>query len=342
MNTLPKVRALVVLGLLQTCLFTAWANSPAEDMVDAANNLLATFTPEQRTQATYEFKNDERLNWHFIPKPRKGLPLKEMSPAQRPLAFALLNTAMSQRGFLKATTIMSLEQILREQEKGSGPVRDPEQYFVTIFGKPGPKETWGWRFEGHHLALNFTLVNGTQISVTPSFFGSNPAEVRTEARKGLRVLARDEDLARKLVQALDEEQKKIAIYTNTAPSDIITGASRNFQPLKPDGLAMSKMTKPQSELLWGVLQEYVRRYRHELADKDLERIQKAGLDKIYFAWAGSVEVGKGHYYRIQGPTFLMEYDNTQNNANHIHAVWRDLQNDFGDDLLKKHYEQNPH
>jgi len=313
-------------------------------MAEAARNFLASLTTEQQAKASFEWKDGERQNWHFIPKPRKGLPLKELTPAQRPLAHALLGSGLSQRGYLKATTIISLEQILHELEQGTGGrmVRDPELYYVSVFGKPGAKDAWGWRVEGHHLALNFTIVKGQHIAVTPSFFGSNPAEVRSGPRKGLRVLAAEEDIARKLVQSLSEEQKKIAIYTNTAPSDIITGTNRNVQLLKPDGLAMNKLTKQQAEMLWDLVQEYVRRNRAEVADKDLEKIQNAGLDKVYFAWAGSVEPGKGHYYRIQGPTFLMEYDNTQNNANHIHAVWRDLQNDFGEDLLKKHYEQHPH
>ena len=342
MNTFPTLRALFVLALLHSGIASVRALPPAEEMAAGANNLLAALSPEQQAKAKFELKNDERMNWHFIPKARKGLPLKEMTPAQQHLAHALLSSGLSQRGYMKATTIMSLEQILKELEQGKGPVRDPELYFVSIFGQPGAKDPWGWRVEGHHLALNFTILNGKQISVTPSFFGTNPADVKAGPRAGLRLLAQEEDLARKLVQSLTEEQKKIAIYTNTAPNDIITAADRKGRLLKPDGLAMNKMTKAQSELLWDVVQEYVRRYRSDVADKDLERIQQAGLDKVYFAWAGSVELGKGHYYRVQGPTFLIEYDNTQNNANHVHAVWRDLQNDFGEDLLKKHSAENPH
>lgn len=344
MNTLPFVRATLVFALLSSFTARLLALSPAEDMVDAAKNFLASLTSEQRSKATFELKSDERLNWHFIPKPRKGLPWKEMAPEQQRLAYALLNSGLSQRGYMKAMTIMSLEQILKELEKGrtNSPTRDPELYFVSVFGNPGSKEAWAWRVEGHHLALNFTLVPGKPISVTPSFMGSNPAEIRIGPRKGLRTLAREEDLARKLVQSLTDEQKKSAIYTNVAPRDIITGTNRNLRPLQPDGLAMNKLTKAQAETLWDLVQEYVRRYRPELADKDLERIQNAGLAKVYFAWAGPTEAGKGHYYRVQGPTFLMEYDCTQDNANHIHSVWRDLENDFGEDPLKQHYQEQPH
>ena len=266
-----------------------------------------------------------------------------MKPEQQHLAHALLASALSQRGFVKATTIMSLEQVLKELEAGTGTmVRDAEVYYFSIFGNPGEREVWGYRVEGHHLSLNFTLAPGKPIAVTPSFLGTNPAEIRSGPRKGLPVLASEEDIARKLAQSFSEEQKKVAMYTNVAPRDIITFTNRTVSLLKPEGLGMNKMTKPQAELLWDLVQEYVRRYRVELADKDLERIQKAGLEKIHFAWAGPTEPRKGHYYRIQGPTFLMEYDNTQNDANHIHSVWRDLENDFGDDILKRHYQEHPH
>ena len=326
-------------------LFTAAngrAHSAAEEMAEAAHNFLAALSPEQKSKATFDFKDDERKNWHFIPKTRKGLPFKELSPAQNRLAYALLGSGMSQRGFMKATTIMSLEQILLELEAGRGPTRDPELYFISIFGKPGTTDTWGWRVEGHHLAVNMTLAGGKEISATPSFFGSNPAEIKEGPRKGLRVLAGEEDLARQLVKSLNDEQKKTAIYTNVAPKDIITGAERKIKALEQTGLSAAKMTAPQKEMLQALIKEYVYRYRPEVADADLKKIRDAGVPKIYFAWAGGLERGEGHYYRAQGPTFLMEYDNTQNNNNHIHAVWRDFENDFGEDLLRKHYEQVPH
>src|SRR5215207_4772074 len=170
------------------------------EMAAAATNFLAALNPEQQKKATYEFKHDERYNWHFVPRERKGLPLKEMAGEQRALAHALLSSGLSQRGFVSAVTIMSLEQILKELEKGSGPARDPEMYFFTVFGKPGAKETWGWRVEGHHLALNFTVVNGRAAAGGPSFFGTNPGVVRDGPRKGLRVLGAEEDLGRQLAQ----------------------------------------------------------------------------------------------------------------------------------------------
>src|SRR6266581_4556896 len=314
----------------------------ADEMAAAADHLLATLTPEQAAKATYPLNDNERFNWHFIPRERKGLPIKEMAPEQKHLAHGLLSTALSHRGYLKASTIMSLEQVLRDLEQGRGPTRDPELYFVTMFGKPDPKGTWGWRVEGHHLALNFMLVDGKEVSVTPSFLGSNPGEVREGPRQGLRVLGAEEDLARQLVKSLNDEQKKAAIYTNTAPREIITGNDRQAKALTPMGISAAKLSKAQNAMLWQVIREYVFRYRPEIADQDLKKIQNAGLKTLYFAWAGSVEPKEGHYYRVQGPTFLLEYDNTQNNANHIHAVWRDFEHDFGDDLLRQHYERVPH
>ena len=297
---------------------------------------------DEKGGATYPLEANERFNWHFIPRERKGLPFKEMAPEQKHLAHALLSTALSHRGYLKASTIMSLEQVLRDLEQGKGPTRDPELYFVTLFGKPDPKGTWGWRLEGHHLSLNFMLIDGAEITVTPSFLGSNPGEVREGPRKGLRVLGAEEDLARHLVKSLTDEQMKSAVYTNTAPREIITGNDRKAKAVTPMGISAAKLDKAQTQLLWQLIKEYVYRYRPEIADHDLKNIEKAGTRNLYFAWAGSVEPKKGHYYRVQGPTFLLEYDNTQNDANHIHAVWRDFEHDFGGDPLRQHYDQVTH
>jgi len=335
----PSVPAIFLFYFL-TFPFAALAHSPAEEMAEAANNFLAALGPEQRAKAVFEFKDGQRFDWHFVPKARKGLPLKEMNSPQRLLAHALLSTGLSQRGYMKATTIMSLEQILYDLED-KAPHRDADLYFVTIFGSPA-NTVWGWRVEGHHLSLNFTLEGDQIIAITPSFFGANPAKILTGPRKGLRVLASEEDLARRLVSSLTAAQRKVGVITNIAPRDIITGADRKAKALEPMGIDAASLNAKQRELLLSLLKEYVFRYRTEIAEADLKSIRKAGEEKIHFAWAGGLEPGQGHYYRIQGPTFLMEYDNTQDNANHIHTVWRDLLNDFGEDLLRKHYDQVPH
>ena len=331
-------RTLLCCSLLASLVLTR-AHGVGDEMAAAAQNFLNALPDEKRAKASFDFKDEERFNWHFVPRARKGLALKEMSGAERALAHALLASGLSHRGYFKATTIISLEQILREIEQGRGPERDAEQYYFSIFGKPESHGRWAWRVEGHHLSLNFT-ISGHSVSATPSFLGTNPAEVREGPRKGLRVLAAEEDLARELVKSLNEQQRKVAIYTNTAPADIITGADRKARVLEPKGITLGALDGQQKRLLLALIEEYIYRARPEVAEKEMEEIKSADPSMIHFAWAGSTEPRQGHYYRVQGPTFLLEYDNTQNNANHVHAVWRDLKNDFGEDILRRHYEES--
>jgi hypothetical protein len=306
-------------------------------MTNTAQHFLAALTPEQRAKATFGFQEDERLNWHFIPKERKGLPLLEMTPPQKALAQALLSAGLSQQGYIKAVTIMSLEDVLRMMENDDGNRRNPEKYYFSVFGQPSDTGTWGFRVEGHHLSQNFTVVNG-KVADTPSFFGANPAEVRTGPRKGLRTLAAEEDLARDLLESLSPEQKKVAIVSGEAYKDILTSASRKAAlEGQPSGLSAAKMTKKQFELLQTLVGDYAGNVPEQLAQARMEHLKKAG-NNLFFAWAGVEQRGGPHYYRIQAPTFLIEYDNTQNEANHIHSVWRDYNGDFGLDLLAMHYQ----
>lgn len=309
-------------------------------MAVAANNFLSALSPELRAKAVFELKSDERVSWHFVPMPRKGLPFKEMSPAGQHLAHVLLNSALSQRGYFKAATIMSLEEVLHDLEN-QAPHRDADLYYFSIFGTPG-LDVWGCRVEGHHLSLNFTLRGDTVIASTPSFLGTNPAEVQAGPRQGLRVLAQEEDLGRRLVKSLDQKQRGVAILATNAPRDVITGDSRKVRALEPAGLPVAQMNAPQRDLLQALVWEYIGRTRTEVAEIEWKKIQDTGWEKVSFAWAGALEPGQGHYYRVQGPTFLLEYDNTQNNANHIHTVWRNFENDFGYDALREHYEKVPH
>jgi hypothetical protein len=306
-------------------------------MTQAAQHFLASLTPEQRTQATFAFQEDERLNWHYIPKERKGLPLLDMTMPQKALAHALLSAGLSQQGYIKAVTIMSLDDILRIMENDDGNRRNPEKYYFTVFGEPSDTGTWGFRVEGHHLSQNFTVVNG-KVADTPSFFGANPAEVREGPRKGLRTLAAEEDLGRDLMESLTPEEKKVAIVTADAYKDILTEASRKAALAgQPSGLSAAKMSKKQFELLQTLISNYAQNVPEQLAQARMEHLKKAGTN-VFFAWAGVEQRGGPHYYRIQTPTFLIEYDNTQNNANHIHSVWRDFNGDFGLDLLAMHYQ----
>jgi hypothetical protein len=338
-----------VICLLATSAYAAYKVQTVPEMVKAANNLLVTMKPEQRTKIKYDFTASERTNFHFTPGPwagvgRMGLPLREMAPEQVKLAHALLATGVSQKGYIKATTIMSLEQILKELEAGGrgGFNRDPDGYFFTIFGEPSETGVWGFRVEGHHLTLNFTMADGKVLADTPAFMGSNPAEVRTGPRAGLRVLGREEDLGRQLVQSLDAQQKAVAVIAERAPGDIRTGENLNIENIpdlnlaKPTGLQASRLTAAQKDTLTLLLEEYAYRMPIELAETTMAEINKGGWDKIYFTWAGGLNKGDLHYYRVHGATFLIEFNNTQNQGNHVHSVWRDLKNDFGRDLLKDH------
>ncbi|HTH49811.1 MAG TPA: DUF3500 domain-containing protein [Candidatus Limnocylindria bacterium] len=326
------------LSLLLTALLClrALAGTP-EEMAASAKNLVDALDDMQRAKALFAFDAEERENWHFIPKERKGLTLKEMTAAQQRLAFALLNSGLSQRGYGQAMTIMSLEQILQDME---GPTRkfprDPELYHVSIFGTPSDKGSWGWRVEGHHLSVNFTLIDGKVVAGTPSFMGTNPGEVKTGRRAGLRVLGAEEELGRQLVKSLSESQRKTAVLDTKAPDDILTLASRKADLGKPVGLPLSELNPEQHELAVKLIHAYIDRLRWDLSTADFAKIEAAGLDNVRFAWMGSFERGQRHYYRMHGPTFVLEYDNTQNDANHVHAVWRDFNGDFGRDMLADH------
>ncbi len=334
-------RTLIALVLFSAAAICS-AHEAAVEMSKAANELLNSLSTELKEKATFKLNGEERKDWYFIPKVRKGLTLKEMSPQQRNLAMALLHSGLSDMGYGKATNIMSLDLILREVEQGKGPTRDPELYYVSIFGTPEPRGTWGWRVEGHHLSANFTIVNGEMFSGTPSFYGSNPADVKTGPRKGFRVLGEEEDLGRSLLKSLSEEQQKTAIYESTAPKDVLTTNKQKVTPLDKAGIMAGALNPEQKAALQKLVQVYVQRLRGDLAKLDWAKIEKAGWEKVQFAWAGSAEKYQPHYYRVQGPTFLLEYDNTQNDANHIHAVWRDFDNDFGEDLLRQHLRDVKH
>jgi hypothetical protein len=239
---------------------------------------------------------------------------------------------------------MALEAILRDLENGN-PARDPEMYHVAVYGTPQTKATWGWSFEGHHLSVNLTLVDGQRFSVTPSFFGSNPAIVPSGAQKGLETLKAEQQLARRLARSLTPEQRAQAVIADKAPRDIITGADRRvgkqqFQP--PQGISFELLNQQQQTMLLNLVRQFATKYRKSIIDQISERTPVMDGTGMYFAWAGGFEPGDGHYYRVQTPSFLFEYDNTQNNANHIHAVWRHFDGDFGEDLLRRHYDTSPH
>ncbi len=308
-------------------------------MKSAADAFLGTLDASKKEKTVFPFDGDARENFRFTPQTRTGLPLKEMDEKQKAAAMKLLEAALSDKGKLKATQIITLEGVLREMEKNPD-YRDPGKYYVSIFGTPGDEKGWGWKFEGHHLALNYTVAGGKEVAVTPSFFAANPAEVRQGEHKGLRVLAAEEDLAMTLANVLLEGGKKEVLFSDKAPGEILTAEKRKVTALEPVGVPASEMTEEQKKALLALITEYTSRHRKDLAEADIKKIEKAGIDKIRFGWAGGTKRGEAWYYRVQGPTFLMEAANTQNNANHIHATWRDFEGDFGRDILSEHYHQH--
>lgn len=316
----------------------------ARRMAQAALRLLDSLSSQQRMQACFPFSDDERYEWAYTPGPRNGLALKAMTSAQQSAALSLFDAGLSARGAATARQITALETILAEHEqieqRHSVDDRDPELYYFSVFGAPGGSAPWGWRANGHHLALHFAVVNEELVSPTPLFFGANPAEAHHGPARGLRVLAREEDLARELIDSLDARQKAIAIVDPVAPDDIITKNYRMADPAAvPHGIPFAMLSGVQRDHLVGVIRQYTERTADSLSTHAWARIELAGLDGLTFAWAGAEERGQPHYYAVRGPTFVIEYDNTQNHANHIHSVWRDFTKDWNADVLAEHYAQ---
>jgi hypothetical protein len=315
------------------------------DVRDAAVAFVKTLDEPARGKALFQYSDAERLDWHFIPRERNGLTLKEMSLEQRRAAHDLLRATLSEKGYLKATTIMSLEQVLRVLEQASPDAeqrRDQERYWFSVFGDPAGDKPWGWRVEGHHLSLNFSSIVGHPIASQPLFLGANPAEVRSGPRAGLRALGQEEDLARELMHMLEGDQRQTAMIATEAPADVLTVPGAKIDLGAPAGIAASAMNKEQRQLLMKIVRLYATNLREDLSAEEMKEIRQAGVGKIHFGWAGSIQRGEGHYYRIHGPTFIIEYDNTQNEANHVHAVWHSLTNDFDLETLQRHYASPEH
>jgi hypothetical protein len=309
-----------------------------QQMVDTTVTFLEALTPAQQDLATYSFSDEERLNWHFIPRDRNGISFNSLTSMQREPAMAVLRTFLSAKGFDKVEQIRGLEAVLAEIEVNGRFVRDPEAYFLTVFGEPSMNDTWALRFEGHHIALNWTFVEGMGIASSPQFFGTNPAEVRQGDKEGLRVLAAEEDMARELVTSLTARQLEDAIVDVEIPRDIYTAAEKEISPLDNQGIAYNTMSPSQQRLLMRLVEEIAGTQPDAIAAERMEEVRNNNTDQIRFVWIGPTGRGEPHYFRIQGAGFLIEYDNTQNNANHVHLVWRDFDGDFGRDLIRLHYD----
>ena len=313
-------------------------------MATAASKFLQSLNSDQKGKTQFSLDDEERYNWHFVPKDRKGIALRELNTAQHTAAMELLRSALSDKGFNKTTAIIKLENVLREVEQANEEYRNPGKYYFSIFGTPAGDSIWGWRLEGHHVSLNFSSKDNRLISGTPGFMGANPAVVLSGSQKGLQVLKDETMLGFALLNSLDAKQKEKAIIQSKAPNDIITGASRKAMIKDPKGILYSELSSNQQKAFMEVLNLYIHRYKQSFAEQMMKDIETAGLNNLQFAWAGAEQpgIGNGHYYRIQGPTIIIEYDNTQNNANHVHTVIRDLKNDFGGDQLLDHYKNRKH
>ncbi len=314
-------------------------------MLRTAQDFLNELSADQRNRILYPFDHEERFNWNYVPVKRNGVPFREMSKVQRDAAHRLLMSALSDTGYQKAVDIMVLEGILGriEDQTTSRFRRDPDGYFLTLFGDlDSGTGTWGWRIDGHHLSLTVSVGAEKKVASTPAFWGANPARVPSGERKGWRVLRSEEDMARGILKALPDDLQAVVRIEAEAPSDILTRNNKAVRIGDPAGLPASAMPPRQKEALVQLLELYAANLRWDLAEAHVECIRRAGVDRLHFAWAGGTRPGEKHYYRIHGPTHLVEYDNTQNDANHIHSVLRDLENDFGLDPLQKHYADCEH
>ena len=310
-------------------------------MARAAAAFVAALEPGQRQAAMFPLGHDERRNWHYIPRSRAGVAFKEMPSAGRAAAHELMKVSLSGVGFAKAVNVVKLEEVLRQLETFGGFLRDPEKYYVSVFGVPEATAPWGWRLEGHHLfSLNFTLVPGRPISVTPAFFGANPAEVASGPHRGLRALAEEQDLAFALARGVDAGLRARLVIAAESPGDIVSGPGRADSLKAPAGVALGELGAEPRSLALRLIETYARNMRSEIAEEELRRMREAGSEHVRFAWAGPIEPRQPHYYRLHGPTLLIEYDNSQNRANHVHSVWHDPRNDFGADLLRAHYDKS--
>lgn len=311
-----------------------------DPMANAALAFLESIGPGRHDDVIYPFDGDERADWHFVPRSRIGIALKDLNQEQRDLVFALLHTALSDQGMRKVEGVIQLEAILGEIT-GNTWFRDPENYSLAIFGDAAGNMPWAWRFEGHHLSLSFTVDPGYGFAVTPAFFGTNPAEVGDgHQHAGLRVLKREHDLAFQIVGGLSDTQRQTAVLQPRSFGDILTGPGREDSLRQPQGLPLSAMDSAQRGQVFDLVEAYVRNMRAAVAEQEMRDLSAAGLEKLHFAWAGSTTPDAPHYYRLHGPTVIIEYDNTQGGGNHVHSVWHDPRDSFGRDLLRRHHEHD--
>ena len=307
------------------------------EIAQACSNWLESLTPEQKAKGTFHFLDGERILWYYPPFNRHGLPLRDMDADQRQLAYKVMESSLAPDAYEKACLIIDHELVLGPLEKEEGHIsfdRDPELYYWTVFGEPGGDAPWGWRAEGHHISLHINVWKDKIISITPFFFGANPAEVRKGPKQGMRILDKREDVAFDLINSFDGDQKSKAIIHEKAPWDILMYNASRAVVHDNEGLAGSEMSGTQKETLMSLISEYVTQVRAEVAQDKMSELHQQGLDDFRLVWAGGLDRSKDHYYRIHGGNFIVEFDNIQNGNNHIHSVWRDVANDFAEDIMR--------
>ncbi len=332
-------RKLVLVSAVLVAMVTLLAAQNAQTpktglaMSSAAQGFLSALTPAQKGEATFKFDDPERLNWHFIPRPRKGLPLKSLEGGALKAAHAFIRSGLSDAGYDQTLNIMSLEELLYLLETGDRSERrerrDPNKYYLSVFGEPAETGDWGWRLEGHHVSLNFTIKDGKVISSTPEFFGANPGTVEAGKGRQIRVLGPEEDIARQILKHCTAEQQKLCWISKEAPGEVPGPNMPQAVVAAPVGLPYAQMSEDQKKLVQELLTEYLKNLPSDVEQERRTAINNAGIDKLFFAWYGGSELHDPHHYRLQGPSFVVEYNNTQNNANHVHSMWRNLSGDFG-------------
>jgi hypothetical protein len=331
-----RMLSLTGISLLPPALSRA---QPRDAMTRPALDVLASLSAAQRHQAVYPFEAEARRDWHYVPRQRPGVALGELQPAQHELVWALLHAGLSQQGVQKTRAVIATEAILGELS-GSPGYRDPANYALVFFGDPASGQPWSWRFEGHHLSLTFTIVPGQGVAATPAFLGANPATVPApHARAGFAALGTEEADGFRLLHSFSEAQKATALIQTQSFGNILSGPGRETSLQQRIGLALGAMTDAQRQQAMALVEAYVRNVRPDVAQTELGKLMAAGIDTLHFAWAGSQTPQRPHYYRLHGPTLLIEYDNTQNGANHVHSVWHNPINSFGQDLLQAHYQE---
>jgi hypothetical protein len=317
-----------------------WAAVPqvTDDMAKAARSWLAKLDARQRGQAQLDWGNRRREDWHYVPRSRPGLAFRDMAPEQVAAAWDVLGSLLSARGIEQVRGQLKIEGVLGELT-GSLSFRDPGNYALVLFGDPSTTTApWAWRFEGHHLSLNVMVAPGHGVAITPMFFGANPAHVPARHQHaGFRLLGEEETAAFGLIKSLEGDARSQAVIGDRSLGDIVSGPGRELALQRPEGIALARLNEAQRDGVMRILQLYAGTMREEIAAAQLAKLREAGIDALHFAWAGSQAPGRPHYFRIHGPTALLEYDNTQDGANHVHSVWMDPQGLFGRDLLKAHY-----